>query len=560
MLLLVAYLGILATASHLWDRDEPRFARCAVEMLRSGEYLVPTFNGRLRPDKPVLIYWLMSVPLRLLGVTAFAARLPSVLGMVCACVLTALIGRRLHNARAGLWAMGILGTATTATVLGTLATADGVLTAWITLAFFAFVKWLVDGRRARYWILFAVALAGAQLTKGPVGLAVPLLSVTGTAWFGRRRGLRLGRQGWVGLGLAVLAGTAAFAAWGIPANAASGGELARLGLGEHVLQRMAAPAEGHGAAGILGYIATLPVYVPLLLLGFFPWTMLLPGAIAAIAGDRVGEPPRRALLLGWTVPTFVLMSLVSTKLTHYILPIYPALAIACGAILAGVGDKSDQRRLRQGVWCFAPVAALFAIATAAAGWRLQPGLRAAALTVTGLAMAVAWGRAAHLYGKALAEPAGRIILLASPVLLLTAATFAMPLVEARLKPAPAVAATIRSLLDRHDIPVAARGYKEPTLMFYLNLPPDRSIHTTRLSPPAWAAEPGPGLLVVNRRTLEREGDPRRGRQAGRISTLGTRLSGAAAVDIIILGRDVPAVSASRIGRPGERTAVPASAR
>src|SRR5690349_25144496 len=64
----------LTTRSTLWDRDEPRFEQAAVEMASSGQWLYPTFNGELRPDKPILIYWLMALPVRWLGASEWAVR------------------------------------------------------------------------------------------------------------------------------------------------------------------------------------------------------------------------------------------------------------------------------------------------------------------------------------------------------------------------------------------------------------------------------------------------------------------------------------------------------
>ena len=71
---------LIAGSSTLWDRDEPRYARVTVEMVESGNYLVPTFNGEVWFDKPILLYWLMSVPVRLLGPSEIACRLPAVFG------------------------------------------------------------------------------------------------------------------------------------------------------------------------------------------------------------------------------------------------------------------------------------------------------------------------------------------------------------------------------------------------------------------------------------------------------------------------------------------------
>src|SRR5882672_5076989 len=64
----------LTTRSTLWDQDEPRFSQATVEMLKSGQWLYPTFNGALRPDKPILIYWLMSIPVGIFGASEWALR------------------------------------------------------------------------------------------------------------------------------------------------------------------------------------------------------------------------------------------------------------------------------------------------------------------------------------------------------------------------------------------------------------------------------------------------------------------------------------------------------
>lgn len=71
LVVMCAYL-FMASRSTLWDRDEPRFARATVEMIESGNYLIPSFNGEMWLDKPVFTYWAMSLPVRLLGPTEFA--------------------------------------------------------------------------------------------------------------------------------------------------------------------------------------------------------------------------------------------------------------------------------------------------------------------------------------------------------------------------------------------------------------------------------------------------------------------------------------------------------
>ena len=126
-LAVAAVYWFIDTRSTLWDRDEPRFARATAEMVESGNYLYPTFNGRLRPDKPILIYWLMSIPLRVLGPTPLACRFFSGVGIAVTCVLTFLIGRRFLGVKAGLWSMAILASTVMVMVMGTLATSDAIL-------------------------------------------------------------------------------------------------------------------------------------------------------------------------------------------------------------------------------------------------------------------------------------------------------------------------------------------------------------------------------------------------------------------------------------------------
>ncbi len=88
----------------LWDRDEPRNAGCAVEMLARGDWVVPVFNGELRSHKPVLLYWLMMSSYAMFGVGEFGARFWSALLGIGTVLLTYEIGRCLFDRRTACWA------------------------------------------------------------------------------------------------------------------------------------------------------------------------------------------------------------------------------------------------------------------------------------------------------------------------------------------------------------------------------------------------------------------------------------------------------------------------
>jgi 4-amino-4-deoxy-L-arabinose transferase-like glycosyltransferase len=112
----------------LFDRDEPRFAVAARNMLETGNYIVPTFNGALRPDKPPLVYWLMDLGyLATGGVSELGARLPSaVCGTLTLIVLYFMVGSRFGRLTGFVAAM-MLGSCGLFLVEARMATADGTM-------------------------------------------------------------------------------------------------------------------------------------------------------------------------------------------------------------------------------------------------------------------------------------------------------------------------------------------------------------------------------------------------------------------------------------------------
>src|SRR6185295_18687980 len=111
----------------LWDRDEPRFAQAAVEMLSSGDWLVPTFNGELRADKPIFSYWWMATAVRAFGSSEWSLRACSLLALALSAWLTWRIARRSLSNSAALLAAGVLVSSPLALGEGTVATTDALL-------------------------------------------------------------------------------------------------------------------------------------------------------------------------------------------------------------------------------------------------------------------------------------------------------------------------------------------------------------------------------------------------------------------------------------------------
>ena len=158
----------------LFDEDEAIHATCAREMLEQDQWVVPSFNGQMFPDKPPLMFWMMMVAYKLFGTTEFAARFPSAVLGVATVLATYALGKRLFSAGAGFWAGLILASTIIFTVSARAATVDSALTFLTTAAMICFVRGQEE--KETRWISFVLAyacLGVAVLAKGPVGVVLP---------------------------------------------------------------------------------------------------------------------------------------------------------------------------------------------------------------------------------------------------------------------------------------------------------------------------------------------------------------------------------------------------
>lgn len=514
---------VVATSTTLWDRDEPRFARAAVEMVENGQYLFPTFNGKLRADKPILVYWLMSVPIRLFGPSEWAVRFWSAIGLGLASAATFALARRWFGARAGWLAAAVLATTPLAFAEGVLATTDAALLGALSLALLAFAR-STDGRaRASHFVGFTLALALAQLLKGPVGLAIPVLAVGTALWLGR--GVAELRPWRARLAPCALVSIAIFVAWALPANRATAGRFASEGLGHHVVDRILRPLEGHGGS----YFAGLFVYFPIVWVGLAAWSLYAPAALAGLVSRDTFPARERAVLLGWSASTFVLVSLIATKLPHYVLPIFPALAIVIARTveLAERDELSSRIRawLARGVWCFFP---LVAASVAALAWLAmrEPRLRPGALALAGCVVATsAAAYAAFRQGRHVRAAT----CLACGSVAGAAVSVALILRPLELeKPVPEVAARIRSETGA-DVPIATLAFDEPSLLFYVARAPIKKLADAD-GARGWCERHRPGVLVADApdlaplaATLERLGARELARERGWNLATGERI-------------------------------------
>jgi 4-amino-4-deoxy-L-arabinose transferase-like glycosyltransferase len=324
----IALLGLALYLSGSWilplvDRDEPRFAEATREMRERNDWVVPWFNGQHRFDKPPLIYWVQWLDYRLLGENAFAARLPSALFATGASLLVFFWARRLAKPQTALSAAVVFMTCLQMLVHARLAVADMPMVFFVTAAVWS--GWELSRPQAArahvWWLVFHLSLAFGFLAKGPVAW-LPIGGLLLGCWL-RPQAFNLS---WGRFAAGMLLTLSLVAAWGIPAILRTNGEFMAVGIGQHVVYRSIGVMEGHGAGGWLGWVLTLPFYMLAFFFSFFPWAIRVPRAL------RCWWPSRRRDAAGWYLLTqaglvFLAFTLVRTKLPHYTLPAFPALAI-----------------------------------------------------------------------------------------------------------------------------------------------------------------------------------------------------------------------------------------
>ena len=156
------------------EPDEGRYASVAVGMLRTGDWIVPHFQGQPHLTKPPLIYWLTALSCKVFGVNEWAARLTPALSAFGVILLTWALAFRWFGARHALYTALLLLSAPMFFVLARLCDTSMLLTLWVTLGSWAWVSWQADGKPCQRW-LYYLAHGLAFLTKGPVGCAIILL-------------------------------------------------------------------------------------------------------------------------------------------------------------------------------------------------------------------------------------------------------------------------------------------------------------------------------------------------------------------------------------------------
>ncbi|MGC2010067.1 MAG: glycosyltransferase family 39 protein [Pseudolabrys sp.] len=448
------------------DRDEARFAQATKQMLESKDFVDIRFQNEVRYKKPVGIYWLQAAAVKAgetLGVpqartTIWLYRLPSLFGAIGAVLLTYWAALVFVPRRAALFAALMMASSVLLGIEARIAKTDAMLLLTSVAAMGALARIYLASQTEpqddkgdwRQPAILWTAIAAGVLLKGPlvpmfVGLTVIVLSVVDKSarWLWSLRPF----AGIVWLILLV-------SPWFVAIIAKSGASFFVQAIGHDMLDKVASGQEAHGAP---------PGFYFLLF-----WVTFWPGAVlAGLAAPIVWKSryePRTRFLLAWLLPSWLVFEAVMTKLPHYVLPLYPAIAIMIAGILESYGLTKQRWMVRGTI-----------------GWFLLPGAVAIATLVLFIMFGrelglIAWPFAAlavifGLFAWWLYEVDGaeRSLLrgvLASVFLAITVFAVTFPLLPT-LFPSALIAREIKASDCARPHVASTFAYQEPSLVFLL---------------------------------------------------------------------------------------------
>ena len=361
----VLWLVLIGGIAYIWhlgsiglvDETEPLFAEASRQMLVTGDWITPFFNGETRFDKPALIYWCQAIAYAVIGVNEWAVRLPSALaaiGLICLAFYTLVwqqtqIDKLLQTYNSNRrWLVAGLATAMMAfnpqmIVWGRIGVSDMLLTGCIASALLCFFIGYVSNDPktsshgnltankfsifsffpSGWYLAFYILIGAAILTKGPVGIVLPGLIVC-LFLFYLGNFIKVWQEAKPLRGLLIVGAIAL--PWYVLVALQNGSSYIDSFFGYHNVERFTSVVNRHSAPWYFYFIVVL--------VGFAPYAVYLPAAMAKLkfwdfkhwrSQPRVQQLGLFAFI--WFVGVFGFFTIAVTKLPSYVLPLMPAAAI-----------------------------------------------------------------------------------------------------------------------------------------------------------------------------------------------------------------------------------------
>ncbi|MDP5337336.1 MAG: glycosyltransferase family 39 protein, partial [Nodularia sp. (in: cyanobacteria)] len=365
MLIVISWLGYGWNLGNvgLIDETEPLFAEASRQMLVTGDWITPIFNGETRFDKPSLIYWCQAIAYSIIGVNEWSVRLPSAIAAVGVIGLTFYtvqwyfckkdeleqVSRPIRRNLTAFIAAAMLALSPEMIVWGRTGVSDMMLTGCMASALLCFFLGYATTVETppqsasslfpnKWYLAFYVLIAGAILSKGPVGIVLPLLIIAAfVIYVGKIREVFTQMRPFIGM----LIIFALSAPWYVLVTWRNGWDYVDSFFGYHNVERFTEVVNGHSAPWYFYFLVVL--------LGFAPYSVYLPIAMAKLRFWQRSHwlTQERSQQLGlfaciWFISIFGFFSIAVTKLPSYVLPLMPAVAIVVALLWSDFFPEQHQ--------------------------------------------------------------------------------------------------------------------------------------------------------------------------------------------------------------------------
>jgi 4-amino-4-deoxy-L-arabinose transferase-like glycosyltransferase len=322
------------------DRDEARYAQATTQMLETGDFVDIRLHDQPRHYQPAGIYWLQALAVRLTGgdvpAEIWAYRLPSLIGACLVVLLTFWAAEPLGDRRIAVIAGLMMAAVLLLNVEARLAKTDAVLNATILTCQAVLFRLYLRGKGTAApigWALaFWVAAGLGVLVKGPILPLIVGLTILAASLLARDFRWLAGLRPLIGLPIAL----AIALPWYVAIWFATDGAFYAKAIGYSVTEKITTGMQSHGAPP--GY------YFLLFWITSWPIGAVAASALPSLWRDRSSADIR--FLAAWILPTWVVYELIATKLPHYVLPVYPAIALAAASAFAGGRIDADRTWVR----------------------------------------------------------------------------------------------------------------------------------------------------------------------------------------------------------------------
>jgi len=332
-IVILIVLSVIVFYSNIWGvsiyiLDESKNATCAKEMLNREDLIIPTFNGKLRTDKPPLHYYFMMTSYKVFGgATPFSARFFSAL-MGILTVLTVFFFSKSHvNEKTAFYSCLVLLSSFLISVQFHLAVPDPYLIFFLTLGCFLLYEASKNSNNL-FMIGGYLSLSLAFLSKGPISVVLPALGILIFLIFSRKFNWNQIKsfQPWFG----ILIVFCVVSPWYYLVGAKTDGRWLEEFFLKHNVERFTSTMEGHGGFPLSALVIAIAALLP--------FSIFLPQGIKIVWKSRFSNQVLfYCLSIGSGVIIFFLFS--QTILPSYISPSLPFLAIVIGNYLSSLENS-----------------------------------------------------------------------------------------------------------------------------------------------------------------------------------------------------------------------------